>query len=83
VIEFHTWNADKRQIEKPDRVIFDLDPGEGVPWKHVVEAAALTKGMLDELELTAFLKTSGGKGLHVVVPIARRLGWDEVKDFAQ
>ncbi|ALD93632.1 ATP-dependent DNA ligase [Cupriavidus gilardii CR3] len=83
VIEFHTWNADKRQIEKPDRVIFDLDPGAGVPWKHVVEAAALTKGMLDELELTAFLKTSGGKGLHVVVPIARRLGWDEVKDFAQ
>ncbi|NSX04255.1 DNA ligase D [Cupriavidus gilardii] len=83
VIEFHTWNADKRQIEKPDRVIFDLDPGEGVPWKHVVEAAALTKGMLDELGLTAFLKTSGGKGLHVVVPIARRLGWDEVKDFAQ
>lgn len=83
VIEFHTWNADKRQIEKPDRVIFDLDPGEGVPWKHVVEAAALTKGMLDELELTSFLKTSGGKGLHVVVPIARRLGWDEVKDFAQ
>lgn len=83
VIEFHTWNADKRYIEKPDRIIFDLDPGEGVPWDHVKEAASLVKGMLDELELVSFLKTSGGKGLHVVVPIARRLGWDPVKDFAE
>lgn len=83
VIEFHTWNADKRYIDKPDRVIFDLDPGEGVPWDQVKEAAALVKGLLDELELVAFLKTSGGKGLHVVVPVTRRLGWDPVKDFAE
>lgn len=83
VIEFHTWNADKRHIEKPDRVIFDLDPGEGVPWQHIVEAASLVRGLLEELGLVGFLKTSGGKGLHVVVPIGRRLGWDAVKDFAE
>ncbi|WP_458217038.1 DNA ligase D [Paracidovorax citrulli] len=83
VIEFHTWNADKRSIEKPDRIVFDLDPGEGVPWQHVVEAAALVRGFLEELGLVGFLKTSGGKGLHVVVPIARRLEWDPVKSFAQ
>lgn len=83
VIEFHTWNADKRSIEKPDRIVFDLDPGEGVPWQHVTEAAALTRAMLDELGLVAFLKTSGGKGLHVVVPLQRKLEWDEVKAFSQ
>ncbi|MBY4898401.1 DNA ligase D [Cupriavidus sp. AU9028] len=83
VIEFHTWNADKRTIEKPDRIVFDLDPGEGVPWQHVVEAAALVRGFLEELGLVGFLKTSGGKGLHVVVPIAKRLEWDPVKSFAQ
>jgi bifunctional non-homologous end joining protein LigD len=83
VIEFHTWNADKRSIEKPDRIVFDLDPGEGVPWEHVKEAAALTRAMLEELGLIAFLKTSGGKGLHVVVPLQRKLEWDEVKAFSQ
>ncbi|MBY4948402.1 DNA ligase D [Cupriavidus respiraculi] len=83
VIEFHTWNADKRSIEKPDRIVFDLDPGEGVPWQHVTEAAALTRAMLEELGLVPFLKTSGGKGLHVVVPLQRKLEWDEVKAFSQ
>ncbi|GAB7541939.1 DNA ligase D [Cupriavidus sp. 8B] len=83
VIEFHTWNATKRSIEKPDRIIFDLDPGEGAPWQHMLEAAMLTKAMLDELGLVSFLKTSGGKGLHVIVPIAPRLPWDTVKTFSQ
>jgi bifunctional non-homologous end joining protein LigD len=83
VIEFHTWNATKRSIDKPDRIIFDLDPGEGVPWQHMLDAAMLTKAMLDELGLVSFLKTSGGKGLHVVVPIAPRLPWDTVKTFSQ
>lgn len=83
VIEFHTWNATKRSIDKPDRIIFDLDPGEGVPWQHMLDAAMLTKAMLDELGLVSFLKTSGGKGLHIVVPIAPRLPWDAVKSFSQ
>ncbi|QOT82148.1 DNA ligase D [Cupriavidus basilensis] len=83
VIEFHTWNATKRAIDKPDRVIFDLDPGDGVPWRHMLDAAMLTKTMLDELGLVSFLKTSGGKGLHVVVPIAPKLQWSTVKTFSQ
>lgn len=83
VVEFHTWNASKRSIDRPNRIIFDLDPGEGVPWEQVQESAALTKALLDELGLASFLKTSGGKGLHVVVPVTPRAGWDELKDFAR
>ncbi|WP_373377576.1 DNA ligase D [Cupriavidus nantongensis] len=83
VVEFHTWNASKRSIDRPNRIIFDLDPGEGVPWDQVQEAAALMKALLDELGLASFLKTSGGKGLHVVVPVTPRAGWDELKDFAR
>jgi bifunctional non-homologous end joining protein LigD len=83
VIEFHTWNATTRRMDRPDRVIFDLDPGEGVKWPQVREAAMLMHGLLDELELEAWLKTSGGKGLHVVVPLSPRRGWDEVKDFSR
>lgn len=82
-IEFHTWNSTVRRIDKPDRVIFDLDPGEGVPWEHVQEAALLVQSLLDGLGLKAWLKTSGGKGLHVVVPVAPRREFDPVKDFSQ
>ncbi|SCU76707.1 Multifunctional non-homologous end joining protein LigD (Includes: 3'-phosphoesterase; DNA ligase D; DNA repair polymerase) [Cupriavidus necator] len=82
VVEFHTWNASKRSIDRPNRIVFDLDPGEGVPWAQMQEAAALMKALLDELGLASFLKTSGGKGLHVVVPITPGAGWDEVKAFA-
>ena len=82
-IEFHTWNAMSKAIDRPDRIVFDLDPGEGVAWAQVREAAALTRTLLDELGLVAYLKTSGGKGLHVVVPLAPRDGWDTVKDFSQ
>ncbi|MEP7056729.1 MAG: DNA ligase D [Caldimonas sp.] len=83
VVEFHTWNATSRNIEKPDRMTFDLDPGEGVEWPQMVDAAKLIRGVLDELGLRAFVKTSGGKGLHIVVPLAPRDGWDEVKDFSR
>jgi bifunctional non-homologous end joining protein LigD len=71
------------KIDKPDRVIFDLDPGEGVTWEHVQEAALLVRGMLTELRLQSWLKTSGGKGLHVVVPLSPREGWDAVKAFSE
>lgn len=81
-VEFHTWNARKDKIDRPDRITFDLDPGEGVVWAHVQEAATLVHLMLTELELPAFLKTSGGKGLHIVVPIKRLHDWDTVKDFS-
>ncbi|MFL6663511.1 MAG: DNA ligase D, partial [Rhizobacter sp.] len=83
VIEFHTWNSTKKRIDQPDRMVFDLDPGEGVTWARVQEAALLTRTLLEELGFTAWLKTSGGKGLHVVVPIAPKLDYDNVKAFSQ
>jgi bifunctional non-homologous end joining protein LigD len=83
VIEFHTQNAVRKSYEKPDRMVFDLDPGEGVEWKTMQEAAQLMHAFLEQLGLPSFLKTSGGKGLHVVVPIKGSKGWDEVKSFSQ
>ncbi|MFL6656777.1 MAG: DNA ligase D [Massilia sp.] len=83
VVEFHTQNAVGKSYETPNRIVFDLDPGEGVPWSAMQEAAQLVHAFLDQLGLTSFLKTSGGKGLHVVVPIKGTLGWDVVKDFSQ
>lgn len=83
VIEFHTWNAIARAADKPDRMTFDLDPGEGIGWPQVQEAAQVVRTFLEQLGLPAWLKTSGGKGLHVVVPLKRQHGWDTVKDFSQ
>ena len=83
VIEFHTWNSLAKAINKPDRMIFDLDPGEGTSWGHIQEAATLVRAMLEALGLQAWLKTSGGKGLHVVVPLAPRYDYDTVKGFSQ
>ena len=83
VIEFHTWNATKNAIDKPDRMVFDLDPGEGVSWRFMQDAAQIVRIFLNELGLVSFLKTSGGKGLHVVVPIKRLRDWDTVKGFSQ
>ncbi|MBI5275209.1 MAG: DNA ligase D [Burkholderiales bacterium] len=83
MVEVHTWNGVKTAIDKPDRMTFDIDPGEGVAWQQVQEAAELVHTLLGELGLPAFLKTSGGKGLHVVVPLKKHFGWDTVKDFSQ
>jgi bifunctional non-homologous end joining protein LigD len=82
VVEFHTWNSTSKKLNTPDRMIFDLDPGEGVKWKSIQEAALLTRSLLSELGLESWLKTSGGKGLHVVVPIAPRRDYDTVRDFS-
>jgi bifunctional non-homologous end joining protein LigD len=81
-VELHTWNATSDKLDKPDRFVLDLDPDPALPWKRMVEATQLTLSVLDELGLKAFLKTSGGKGIHVVVPLTRKPGWDEVKDFS-
>lgn len=83
VVEFHTWNARARQIDRPDRMIFDLDPGEHTPWPQVQESALLVREMLTQLGLRCWLKTSGGKGLHVVVPLNARFGFDTVKAFSR
>ncbi|HDR9151771.1 TPA: DNA ligase D [Burkholderia vietnamiensis] len=82
-IELHTWNAHASNIERPDRIVFDLDPDPALPWSAMIEAAQLVRGLLDELGLRSFCKTSGGKGLHVVVPITRHMGWDDVKAFSR
>ena len=82
-VEFHTWNARSDRIERPDRVIFDLDPDPALPWSSMLEATGLTLQLLDALGLQAFLKTSGGRGMHVVVPIDRRHGWEQVRQFAR
>lgn len=82
-IEFHTWNARSDRIDKPDRVVFDLDPDPELPWSSMVEATNMTLDLLDELGLYGFLKTSGGRGMHVVVPIDRRQSWDCVSEFAR
>jgi len=83
VVEFHTLNTGTKSLQRPDRMIFDLDPGDGVAWAKVRDAASLLHAFLQELGLPAFLKTSGGKGLHVVVPLRKAHDWDTVKGFSQ
>lgn len=82
MLELHTWNGTDKDFDKPDRFVLDLDPDPALPWKAMLEATQLTLTLLDELGLKVFLKTSGGKGIHLVVPLTRRAGWDEVKDFS-
>ena len=83
VVEFHTLNAAAASFGHPDRMVFDLDPGEGVPWKQVQEAAQLVHAFLMQLGLTPFLKTSGGKGLHLVVPLRKVVDWDTARRFSR
>jgi DNA ligase D len=77
-VEFHTWGTHLEHLEKPDRIVFDLDPGEGIEWREIVEAAVHLKGELESIGLIPFIKTSGGKGLHLVVPLKPTLGWKAV-----
>ncbi len=83
VLEVHTWNARIEQLEKPDRIVFDLDPGPAVPWSRVTHAAQLVRDVLARLDLTSYPKTTGGKGLHVVVPLEPRAGWDDCLAFGR
>jgi bifunctional non-homologous end joining protein LigD len=81
VLEIHTWNCKNNDIEHPDQLIFDLDPGPGLEWKRIVQAAQTLRETLDSLHLPTFLKTSGGKGLHITIPIVANLDWDAAKNF--
>ena len=81
-LEIHAWGARAPDVEHPDLVTFDLDPDAGVPWSRTVAAAHAVRARLAELGLVSFAKTTGGKGVHVVVPLAPRAGWTEVKAFA-
>ncbi len=82
VVEFHTWSALRQHLDRPDRMVLDLDPGEGVAWREVVEAALHVRDELQQLGLVPFVKTSGGSGIHVVVPVARKLGWKQFHQAA-
>jgi len=83
VIELHPWGSRKPKLDRPDRLIFDFDPDADLPFSELVTAVTLLRTLLDEMKLTGFLKTTGGKGLHVVLPIRATLDWDEAKSFAR
>lgn len=83
VLEIHPWGSSEEDIDRPDRLIFDLDPGPGVEWSMVIEAALRLRQHLEDLDLQSFVKTSGGKGLHLFVPLLPRTGWREAKEFAR
>lgn len=81
-VEFHPWGATVEDPDHADRVVFDLDPGPDVSWSRVVAAARLVRDLLEHMGLQSFLRTTGGKGLHVVVPLKPSCAWPEVKSFA-
>ncbi|RPE79778.1 DNA ligase D [Vulcaniibacterium tengchongense] len=82
-LEFHPWGARAETPDQADRVVFDLDPGPDVPWSEVVAAARLVRERLEQVSLRSYLRTSGGKGLHVVVPLSPGCDWSLVKPFTQ
>ncbi|MFN7133360.1 MAG: non-homologous end-joining DNA ligase, partial [Myxococcales bacterium] len=82
-LELHTWNSRIDAVEQPDRVVLDLDPGPEVRWAEVVEAAKLLRTLLEALGLASFVKTTGGRGLHVVVPLAPVHDWTVCLAFAR
>jgi bifunctional non-homologous end joining protein LigD len=82
-LELHPWGSRKQKLGYPDRIIFDFDPDEALGWKEIIEAANVLKTLLDSLDLRGFLKTTGGKGLHVVVPIKPTVPWEQIKGFTK
>jgi len=82
-IEFHPWGSHVESPDQADRIIFDFDPGPDVEWQRVVDAARLSRKLLSDVGLESFVRTTGGKGLHVVVPLRPACGWDVVKQFAE
>jgi bifunctional non-homologous end joining protein LigD len=83
VLEIHTWNSTFDTLECPNRIVFDLDPGRDVGWPRVIAAARLFRRLLESLDLESWVKTTGGRGLHVVVPLAPRADWSECLEFSR
>ncbi len=83
IVEFHTWNSTDTRIEQPDRIVFDLDPGPTVAWREMVDAARLLRRALQALSLESWIKTTGGKGLHIVVPVVPARDWSACLGFAR
>lgn len=82
-VEFHTWGSRAEILEKPDIMVFDLDPDEGMDIEKVRQGVKDTKTVLEQLSLNSYLKTSGGKGYHVIVPFQPTVGWDAFNNFAR
>jgi bifunctional non-homologous end joining protein LigD len=83
VLEIHTCNPTVDEVERPDRLVIDLDPGEHVDWRRVVDTARIVRRALEALDLESFVKTTGGRGLHVVVPLAPHADWSACLDFSR
>lgn len=83
VLEIHPWGAREDEVDKPDRIVFDLDPDPDLGWNQLTATALLLRSELDRLGLRSWVKSTGGKGLHVVVPVTRRLEWGPLKEFAR
>lgn len=81
-LEIHAWGSRAPDIENPDQIVMDFDPGPAVPWKQVQGAAFELKEILDSLKLKAFVKVTGGKGIHVHIPVEPVYDWDQIKNFA-
>ena len=82
-LELHPWGARVGRLDRPDRLIIDLDPAPGLPWPAVARAAEEARGLLRDIGLVSFVKTTGGKGLHVVVPLRPETGWDAVRGLGE
>ena len=82
-LEIHGWQAVLTDLERPDQIVLDLDPGKGVDWRALTAAARAARARLEAAGLAAFVKSSGGKGLHVVAPLEPEAGWEAVRDFAK
>ena len=83
VLEFHPWGSRAAAVESPDRLVFDLDPGSGVSWSQTVQAAVMVRDALAQAKLTGFARVSGGKGVHVVVPLRAGHTWDQARSFCR
>lgn len=83
VLEIHPWGSRAESLEKPDQIVFDLDPGPGIVWKQVIAAARAIRKRISSVKLESFVRTSGGKGLHVVIPLKPGSTWEKVKQFAK
>jgi bifunctional non-homologous end joining protein LigD len=83
IVEIHTWNSIDDDIERPNRIVWDLDPGPQVSWKQTANAATMLRDVLTALKLKAWVKTTGGRGIHVVVPIVPARDWSECLSFSR